>query len=521
MTQDTTTRGVLLAAQGLDKPFHAVSWDASSEEDASPRPKDLVLKAKPGVKPRNIVVVLTDDHRFDAMGFTGAQPFVETPVLDRLAAEGAHFKNAFVTTALCSPSRATIFTGLYAHQHRVVDNNHPIRPDVTFFPEYLQAAGYETAFIGKWHMGVEGDDPQRGFDHWISFKGQGDYWPNGDGLNVNGERVPQKGYLTDELTDYAMDWLESREGDKPWLLFLAHKAVHAEFIPAPRHLGRYDDAEFRYPESLNLPPEQAQGQPVWVKNQRNSWHGADFPYHTNLDLAHYYKRYAETMLSVDEGIGRVLDHLEARGDLDSTLVLYMGDNGFAFGEHGLIDKRTAYEESMRIPMLARCPELFPGGTVVEQVVANLDIAPTLLAVAGLEAPEGLQGEDMLPLTRGENPPWRTELLYEYYWERNFPQTPTVHAIRQDRYKYIHYHGVWDIDELYDLQADPNETVNLIHSPGHETVVARLTERLFQRLEEQDGLSIPLPLPVGGRHLLRDADGAVPADFPTVLLKARE
>jgi N-acetylglucosamine-6-sulfatase len=522
-----SSEGVLLYKLGLGAPFQVMSWAAEGAADSEgaarlPRssPK-LQLARKPGVKPRNIVVVLTDDHRYDAMGFMKTQSFLETPVMDRIAGEGAHFRNAFVTTALCSPSRATIFTGLYAHQHRVVDNNHAISPDLSFFPEYLQAAGYETAFIGKWHMGVEGDDPQPGFDHWISFKGQGDYWPNGDGLNINGVRVPQRGYLTDELTDYAMEWLESRTREKPFFLFLAHKAVHAEFIPAPRHEGRYEDAEFVYPQTMDLPPQEDEGRPVWAKNQRNSWHGADFPYHTNLPLSHYYKRYAETLLSVDEGLGRIVDHLEARGELDATLLMYLGDNGFAFGEHGLIDKRTAYEESMRIPLIARCPELFPAGAVVDQVVANLDIAPTLLAAAGLEAPDGLEGADMLPLARAEDVPWRTELLYEYYWERNFPQTPTVHAIREDRYKYIHYHGVWDIDELYDLQADPLESRNLIFSAGHEALVEDLRTRLFKRLEENDGLNIPLPLPVGGRHLLRDAEGAPPFQLPPQFLKPRQ
>lgn len=481
------------------------------------RPPDLDLPAKPGVAPRNIVVILTDDHRYDAMGFMGAQAFVETPVLDRLAREGAHFKNAFVTTALCSPSRASIFTGLYAHQHKVVDNNHPIAPGLVFFPQYLRRIGYETAFIGKWHMGEAGDDPQPGFDHWISFKGQGDYWPNGDGLNINGVRVPQAGYLTDELTDYAMAWLESRTRERPFLLFLAHKAVHAEFYPAPRHLGRYDGAPFQYPKSMDGAHAAAQGRPMWVQNQRNSWHGADFPYHSNIDIADYYRRYAETMLSVDEGVGRILDHLQARGELDSTLVLYLGDNGFAFGEHGLIDKRTAYEESMRIPMLARCPELIPPGTTVEAVVANIDIAPSLLAAAGLEAPADMEGADFLPLTRGEPTPWRRSFIYEYYWERNFPQTPTVHAIREDRYKYIHCHGVWDIDELYDLREDPLETNNLIFSAEHQEVAAALRKALFDQLERTGGMQIPLARDAGEVNRLRDVDGGDLAPFPEALL----
>ena len=505
-------QGVLLAATEPGGPHVAFTLPPTPKFET--RSGGLAL-ARTGAKARNIVVILTDDHRYDAMGFMGTQDFVETPMLDRLAREGAYCRNAFVTTALCSPSRATIFTGLYAHQHRVVDNNHPIAPGLVFFPEYLQAAGYETAFIGKWHMGLEGDDPQPGFDRWVSFKGQGDYWPNGDGLNVDGTRIAQGGYLTDVLNDLALDWLERRTREKPFLLFLAHKAVHAEFHPAPRHLGRYEGASFRYPETMAAGVE---GRPMWVENQRNSWHGVDFAYHTKLDVADYYKRYMETFLSVDEGIGRIMDHLEARGELDDTLILYLGDNGFLFGEHGLIDKRCAYEESMRIPLLARCPALFAGGGTVEQVVANLDVAPTLLAVAGLEPPGWMQGRNMLPLLQGESVPWRDALLYEYYWERNFPQTPTVHALREDRYKYVHYHGIWDIDELYDLQEDPTESRNLIFSPGHQRVAERLNAALFDKLEATGGLQIPLPRDAGERNMLRDADGPALAPFPSDLLK---
>ncbi len=511
-------RGVLLASNGQSDRYAAFSWPADGVA-ATPafetRSEGLDLPST-GKTARNIVIVLTDDHRYDAMGFLGTQDFIETPVLDRLAREGAHFRNAFVTTALCSPSRATIFTGLYAHQHRVVDNNHPIAPGLVFFPEYLHAAGYETAFIGKWHMGLEGDDPQPGFDRWVSFKGQGDYWPNGDGLNIDGERVAQDGYLTDQLNDLAMDWLESRTREKPFLLFLAHKAVHAEFYPAPRHEGRYSTGTFRYPETMAADVED---RPMWVENQRNSWHGVDFAYHANLDVGEYYKRYMETFLSVDEGVGRIMTHLEERGELDDTLILYMSDNGFLFGEHGLIDKRCAYEESMRIPMLARCPALFGAGQSIDPVVANLDIAPTMLDVAGLEPPAWMEGRSLLPLLQGdEKTPWREALLYEYYWERNFPQTPTVHALREDRYKYIRFHGIWDIDELYDLESDPLESRNLIFSPGHEAIVEEMNARLFDMLEKTGGLEMPLSRDAGERNILRDGAGPGLAGFPEQLLK---
>lgn len=503
-------RGVLLAGSG--GAFGLFSWAAPhAEGQAAPNPDTLALKRVPGIKPRNILFVLTDDHRYDAMGFMKAQKFGETPTLDRLAREGIHFRNAFVTTALCSPSRASILTGLYAHQHRVVDNEHPVPPGLTFYPQYLQRAGYQTGFIGKWHMGRESDSPQPGFDHWVSFKGQGSYWPEKNGLNVNGRHVEQKGYITDELTEYALDWLSRRDKSKPWMLHLAHKAVHSEFIPAPRHAGRYKKEDFDYPKSMKAGVD---GRPMWVENQRNSWHGVDFPYHGTLDIGDYYKRYMETLLAVDEGLARIMDLLQQRGELDDTLIVYMGDNGYMFGEHGLIDKRAAYEESMRVPMLMRCPALF-GTRAVDHVVANIDIAPTMLAAAGLEVPGGMMGANMIPIARGEPAAWRSELMYEYYWEHNFPQTPTVHALRGDRYKYMHFHGIWDLNELYDLSVDPTESDNLLARPGHEEMAEKMSARLFDILGKTGGLSIPLSADSGLRRDRRDPRGPKAAQFPEI------
>ena len=464
-------------------------------------------------KPRNVIFILTDDHRYDAMGFLKSQAFLETPQLDRLAREGAHFKNAFVTTALCSPSRASILTGKYAHRHRIVDNNTAIPAGTTFFPALLQKTGYKTGFFGKWHMGAETDEPKAGFDQWVSFKGQGTYLPNPNGLNVNGKKVPQKGYITDELTDYALDWLDTLPKNQPYFMYLSHKAVHSDFVPAERHKGRYKDAQFVYPPTMAETGEMAQHRPMWVQNQRNSHHGVDYPYHSTLDLAEYYKRYAETLLGIDESVGRVLAALDKRGQLESTLVIYMGDNGFAFGEHGLIDKRTAYEESMRVPLLARCPELFKGGQTVKPVVAGLDVMPTVLAAAGVAAPAGLDGMNWLPLTQGESPQWRKELLYEYYWERNFPQTPTMHALRGDRYKFVRYQGIWDVDELYDLSEDPLETRNLIFSEKHQAIIKEMREHLFDILEKTDGMNIPLQRDRGGQSNKRNPAKDKPAEFP--------
>ncbi len=467
---------------------------------------------------RNVIFILSDDHRYDAMGFLKGQEWLETPHLDTLARRGAHLKNAFVTTALCSPSRATILTGVYAHKHKIVDNNTPIPRGTRFFPELLQKAGYKTAFFGKWHMGGVDDSPQPGFDHWVSFKGQGTYNPGPNGLNVNGGKVPQKGYITDELTDYALEWAGGLPKDQPFFFYLSHKAVHANFEPAPRHKGKYKGKPFKLPISYPATGDAARNRPMWVQNQRNSWHGVEYPYHSTLSLEDNYQQYAETLCAVDDSVGRILDFLRQRGQLDSTLIVYMGDNGSAFGEHGLIDKRTAYEESMRVPMLAHCPDLIQPGTVVSQVVANLDVMPTVLETAGVPAPAGLDGSSFLPLLEGESKGWRTELLYEYYWERNYPMTPTIHALRGDRYKYIHVHGIWDIDELYDLQTDPFETDNLIFSGAHRPIIQQMNRRLFEILAQTGGMQIPLYPDSGGQSNLRNPDKPGNAAFPPQLVR---
>jgi len=484
----------------------------SPSTTASADDNDLTLKSIEGTKQRNVVFILTDDHRFDAMGFMG-HPFLETPHMDRLAKGGVNFTAGYVTTSLCSPSRASVLTGLYAHNHQVVDNNNPVREGVRFFPEYLQKAGYKTGFFGKWHMGGESDDPRPGFDRWVSFRGQGSYTPVKSGLNVDGERIPQKGYITDEMTDYCLDWLKTVDNEQPYFIYLSHKAVHANFTPAPRHAGRYKDKEVVPPETQANTPENFAGKPRWVKDQRNSWHGVDFPYHSELDAAKYYRDYCETLLAVDDSVGRVMEAIEKRGQLDDTLIIYMGDNGFCFGEHGLIDKRTAYEASMRVPFMAHCPSLLPADTTCKKVVANIDIGPTILEVAGLEAPDNMDGRSFLAVAQGKDAPWRDSLLYEYYWERNFPQTPTMHAIRTDRWKYIHYFGIWDIDELYDMQNDPLEKKNLINSEEHQQLVKQLNKQLFDELDRTGGMYIPLNPDKGSSQNLRLRSRGQGTDFP--------
>ncbi len=467
----------------------------------------------------NIVFILTDDHRYDAMGFAG-HPFLETPHLDSLAANGVHLKNAFVTTSLCSPSRASILTGLYTHKHRVIDNNRLVPEGTIFFPQYLQRAGYSTAFVGKWHMGGHHDDPRPGFDHWVSFRGQGNYLPPGPKytLNVNGARVKQKGYITDELTDYAVEWMEQQNSDQPFFLYLSHKAVHSNFTPAERHAGRYKDADLSFlPRGKEI--TAGNDAPRWVRDQRNSWHGIDFSYHSNNGLDYLYRRYCESLLAVDDSVGRVLAQLKKMGVHDETLVIYMGDNGFMWGEHGLIDKRVSYEASIRVPMMMQYPNRYEGGKVVEKVIGNIDIGPTIMHAAGLQTPSYMDGQSFLDLPNQPDMKWRDYFLYVYYWEKNFPQSPTQFALRGDRFKYITYYGLWDVDELYDLKADPGETKNLIHDPQYKSVVEEMENRLYAMLGDAGGMDIPMNQPKGNSQNKRwdDRGGNQAADFPKSLV----
>jgi len=486
-----------------------------------PVPKEIVPERIPSAKPLNVVFILADDHRYDAMSFLGHQ-FARTPAMDSMAANGVYLKNALVTTSLCSPSRASILTGLYTFRHRVIDNNRPIPPGTIYFPQYLQKAGYATAFIGKWHMGGESDAPRPGFDHWVSFKGQGVYVAPKRGylLNVDGKHVPLKGYMTDELTDYAVQWIKQQKpAEKPFFLYLSHKAVHSNFTPAPRHEGLFANLPFHRPATEANTPTNYWNKPRWMHDQRNSWHGVDFPYHSDLDIERYYKRYCETLCAVDESVGRVIQQLKDLGIEKQTLVIYMGDNGFMFGEHGLIDKRVAYETSIRVPLLMYCPALFQGTNVVEDVVANIDIAPTIMEAMGLRKPPHMDGLSFLELAQGKKVPWRDYFLYVYYWEKNFPQSPTVFALRSDRYKYITYYGLWDADELYDLKSDPDEMKNLLYDPHYKPVVRQMEDKLYGMMAELGGMEIPLNQPKGGsaNKRLRSRGGQHAADFPDALV----
>ncbi|CCA91124.1 MULTISPECIES: sulfatase [unclassified Novosphingobium] len=474
--------------------------------------------------PRNIIFVLVDDLRYDGMGFL--QPgLLKTPNIDRMAKEGTYFPNAVVTSSLCSPSRATILTGQTARNHGVVDNNDSSEEGLTFFPKYLQQVGYDTAFFGKWHMGASTDAPRPGFDKWVSFMGQGNYWPakqagphSSPNLNVDGKEVPQKGYITDELTDYAMNWLtKERDPKKPFFLYLSHKGVHSDPLPPPRYAHQYDDAKFTLPASAADTPENNAGKPVWVQNQRNTWHGIDFFYNADVPMTEYLKYYYGTLSAIDDSLGRIMTYLRKNHLEKDTLVVFTSDNGFMTGEHGLIDKRNAYEASIRVPLVVWEPGTVPANAVNTGRIRNLDFAPTFLDVAGAQRPPQFEGSSAWPLWKGkiEAADWKPgDFTYEYYWEYNFPMTPGTFAIERDRIKYIQYYGVYDIDELYDLRNDPEEMHNLAEDPRWAAKKQELRIALYEQLANSEGKhSIPYSARLSTGAVRRSVNGPHAADFP--------
>lgn len=447
------------------------------------------LAPTPGKRP-NMVFILIDDLRFDALRCLG-HPWVDTPHLDALAAGGMIFERSYVTTSLCSPSRASILTSTYAHRHGVLDNNTPLPDTLATYPALLQGVGYRTAFIGKWHMGGGHKAAAPGFDRWVSFPGQGVYMDQP--MNVDGTEVPGAGYITDVLTDHATRFIdESKEG--PFCLFLAHKATHAEFTPAPRHKGCYADKEPVRPATFANTEENYAGRPAWVRAQRSSWHGVDGMYNKATHFAPFYRNYMETVRAVDDSVGRVVETLKAAGQYENTLIVFTSDNGFLLGDHGLIDKRCFYEPSIRVPMIAHWAGVVAPGSKCSQPVLNIDHAPTFLEMAGIAVPEQFQGRSYLELLRGNKPEWREAFLYEYFWERSFPQTPTVLGLHTGRYKFAQYHGIWDRYEMYDLESDPLEQHNLLGDFLQSTEAGELdahimrtaegeTKELFKRLRK--------------------------------------
>ena len=457
----------------------------------------------------NLLVILIDDLRYDEFG-AGGHPYMKTPNIDRIAHEGALFERAFHTTSICSPNRACILTGQYASRHGIIDN---VARDAAShrLPNYhlaLQKLGYETAHIGKWHMGNDGK-PRPGYDHWVAFDGHGRL--NDPNLNENGTYVRHRGYVTDIMNSMAADFVKKKH-DKPWALWFAHKAVHPDaeqaadgtfrmdgYRAAERHKDLYRGCVF--PKKPNMLPtaEIVKQKPAWAEalELRTSAQSRVLLDAIHAGTQEEIRLRAAMMAAVDEGVGMLFEALERTGQLDNTFILFLGDNGYFFGEHGLgPERRFAYEEGIRAPFLVRFPKRVKAGSRIRDLVICPDIAPTLIQLAGGKPGAQIQGRSLLPLLasgrRKGGAGWRKSFLVEYWAENAYPWLVgmTYKGVRTERYKYIHWvnrGSERELDELYDLDRDPYEIANVIKRPAYRAVRERLLRELRRLVAEASGL----------------------------------
>lgn len=482
----------------------------------------------------NVVYIMTDDHTAQMMSCYDNR-YVETPNLDRIARDGVKFTRSYVANSLSGPSRACMITGKHSHKNGFTNNEHGVFDgSQQTMPKLMQKAGYQTALIGKWHLVSE----PTGFDFWNIIPGQGDYY-NPAFINMDGSRVTEKGYLTNIITDKAIDWMEhKRDKNRPFILFVHHKACHRNWLPELKYINEYEDQTFPLPDTFY---DQYEGRTAAQQQQMSiaSDHDMDMVYdvkmyhpdlHTRLSDSHlgmigrldskdrarydhfydslaidfrarnlqgkelaefkyqrYMRDYAKVLKSLDDNVGRTLDYLEKAGLLENTLVVYTSDQGFYMGEHGWFDKRFMYEPSFSTPLVMRLPEGLNARGEVSQLVQNIDYAPTFLDLAGAEIPADIQGRSLLPLLRGEQPKdWRKSLYYHFY------EYPAEHMVKRhygvrtaDGWKLIHFYNDIDQWELYNLNEDPDELNNLYGKPGTEKVTKRLRKELKKLQEEYD------------------------------------
>lgn len=511
------TSNIMFGLTGAAAVTSLSSWGAEKKEEAK--------------KPMNVVYIMCDDHSYQTISAYD-QRYAQTPHIDRIANEGARFTNSFVANSLSGPSRACILTGKHSHANGYTDNESgkPFDGSQQTFPKLLQAAGYQTAMIGKWHLI---SDPT-GFDYWDILTGQGDYY--NPTFIKNGKKLHREGYATNLITDLALNWLDSiRDGSKPFCLLIQHKAPHRTWMPDLCDLDLYEDVVYPMPENFY---DKYEGRIPASMQEMNIIKDMDIVYdlkmadkeneiHTTTDLEsagrrmynalnpeqkaawdkHYdpiiarfkkdkltgkalaewkYQQYMHDYMrvihSVDRNVGRVLDYLKAHNLLENTMIVYTSDQGFYMGEHGWFDKRFMYEESFRTPLLVRLPGGKKGD--IDEMVQNIDYGPTILDLAGVEVPKDMHGVSFLPLLKGEKvPDWRTSLYYHYY------EYPAEHAVRRHygvrtgRYKLIHFYNDIDCWELYDLKTDPSEMNNLFGKPGTEEITKSLKREML-KLQDQ-------------------------------------
>lgn len=473
--------------------------------------------AQQGSSRPNIIVILTDDHAVQSMGAYGAK-FGATPNLDRLAKEGAVFNRAFVANSICGPSRAILLTGKYSHTNGMRDNHDTFDASQDVFPRRLKESGFQTAWIGKWHLVSY---PQ-GFDHWNILPGQGQYY-NPSFISMKGDTTRKEGYCTDVTTDLTIDWINQRNQSKPFFVVLGQKAPHRTWMPDLQDLGKYDQVKFPLPanfydkydkrlaaamQDMSIEKTMKLGYDLKMKSdpddlasaflarmnpeQKKKWNAyydkieEDFLKRklsgkalTEWKYQRYMKDYYSTVLSLDRNIGKILDYLDKNDLAKNTIIVYTSDQGFYLGEHGWFDKRFMYEESMRTPLIIRYPGIIKPGTVSNKMVSNVDFAPTFLEAAGVDIPKEIQGRSMMPLLKDPKATVRNSAYYHFY---EYPGEHSVlkhFGIRTSRYKLIRFYDHKNFWELFDLQTDPTEMKNLYGQKRYAAITADLKKQLQQ------------------------------------------
>ncbi|MEF8846015.1 MAG: sulfatase [Bacteroidales bacterium] len=468
----------------------------------------------------NIIYIMADDHAYQALSCYSGE-LIQTPNLDQIAEEGVQFTNSFVTNSISAPSRAVLLTGKHSHLNGVIDNREPFDSTQVTFPKLLKDAGYQTAMIGKWHLKTQ----PTGFDFWKVLPGQGDYY--NPVFIENGKRVKEEGHSTNLITNFGLNWLKQRDKDKPFSMMVHFKAPHRNWMPDTTEFDRFDDTKFPVPSNFfddyeGRKAAQEQEMSIWkdmrlvwdlkllddegeIENgrggfkskinrmnpaQRKAWNEEydprinDFK-NANLEgkeLARwkyqkYLTDYLRTIAGIDRNVGRIMEYLKEQGLAENTLIIYASDQGFYLGEHGWFDKRFMYNESLRTPLIMRPPKGYTARGEIDEMVQNIDYAPTMLDIAGVEIPEDMQGRSMVPLLKGKDTEWRDKLYYHYYEYPGAHSVKRHYGIRTERYKLMHFYYDIDTWELYDLKKDPKEMNNLYGKEGYDEITRRLKEQL--------------------------------------------
>lgn len=466
-------------------------------------------------KKPNILIIVSDDHAMQAISAYGGH-LMQTPGIDRIAKEGAVMQNAFVSNSICGPSRACILTGKHSAANGFKDNLSKFDASQDIFVRRLQGVGYQTAWIGKWHL----DTTPQGLDYWELLPGQGHYY-NPDFIQMDGTTKRKEGYATDLTTEAAEKWLDQRDNDKPFCLIVGHKATHRIWAPDLQDLGKFDKTTFPLPANFydtyenryaasqqdmsiektlrlgydlkvlqtldrgnaeypRLNPDQRKVYDAYYKGIEKEFISKNLSGKalTEWKFQRYMRDYLSTAASLDRNIGELLSYLDKKGLTENTLVIYMSDQGFYMGEHGWFDKRFMYEESMKTPMLVRYPGVIKPGTNYDEMVMNIDIAPTALELAGVKIPKDIQGKSMLPLFKGIEKQARDAVYYHYFEFGEHNVIPHF-GVRTKLYKLIRFYKGADKWELYDLEKDPQEMKNIIDQPAYATIQSDLLKKLKQ------------------------------------------